>query len=255
MKYNLLKSIAVIAAFLVGVAINHSCGESTTDDSVPSANGQELWNIIRALQTEVSTLKTEVSTLKEELSALDMDKDIATLRTEISALKEELAALNTSTDVAALKEEVSTLKEEILSLNVEPEISALKEETATLTARMTGMGGEIERLNTEVAALKSTGDGSSGNSDCGEFFVDGLYFSRNGIVSSKYKRGITHDEYSYYDEHGRIIRTENHSNGYSIITTYEYSGKTVTRALSSIYDPSVFPNSENTTTTTINEYY
>ncbi|WP_288351864.1 hypothetical protein [uncultured Alistipes sp.] len=171
MKYNLLKSIAVIAAFLVGVAINHSCGESMTDDSVPPTM-EEMWNIVRSLRTEVSTLKEQVA-----------------------------------------------------------------------------------QLNAEVAALKSTGGGSSGNSDCGEFFVDGLYFSRNGIVSSKYKRGITHDEYSYYDEHGRIIRTENHSNGYSIITTYEYSGKTVTRALSSIYDPSVFPNSENTTTTTINEYY
>ncbi|WP_347282125.1 hypothetical protein [uncultured Alistipes sp.] len=233
MKYNLLKSIAVIAAFLVGVAINHSCGESTTDDSVPPANGQELWNIIRALQTEVSTLKTEVSTLKEELSALDMDKDIATLRTEISALKEELAALNTSTDVAALKEEVSTLKEEILSLNVEPEISALKEETATLTARMTGMGGEIERLNTEVAALKSTGGGSSGNSDCGEFFVDGLYFSRNGRVLSREKQNFADDGSSrteyYYDNQGRITKYGVISdNGFSLVYTYDYSGKTVT---------------------------
>nr|WP_290015969.1 hypothetical protein [uncultured Alistipes sp.] len=254
MKYNLLKSIAVIAAFLVGVAINHSCGESTTDDSVPSANGQELWNIIRALQTEVSTLKTEVSTLKEELSALDMDKDIATLRTEISALKEELAALNTSTDVAALKEEVSTLKEEILSLNVEPEISALKEETATLTARMTGMGGEIERLNTEVAALKSTGGGSSGNSDCGEFFVDGLYFYRNGIVSSKYKR-IDGQGYYYYDNQGRVSKIESHENNSSSITTFEYSGKTEIRTTTKTYDPVIYPDREPSSFSIVYEYY
>lgn len=171
MKYSLLKSIAVIAAFLVGVAINHSCGESMTDDSVPSTM-EEMWSIVRSLRTEVSTLKEQVA-----------------------------------------------------------------------------------QLNAEVAALKSTGGGSSGISDCGEFFVDGLYFSRAGYVTSKYKRGITQDDYSYYDEHGRIIRTERHSNGYSIITTYEYSGKTVTCTISQIYDPSVFPNLENSTTTTVYEYY
>lgn len=168
--------------------------------------------------------------------------------------------MNTSTDVAALKEEVSTLKEEILSLNVEPEISALKEETATLTARMTGMGGEIERLNTEVAALKSTGGGSGGSSDCGEFCVDGLYFNRDGHISSREKRDFVDDGSSrteyYYDNQGRITKYGSiNDNGVSLFYTYDYSGKTVTVTMDCIYDPVLLPNLQNSTSTTVYEYY
>ncbi len=189
MKRNFLKSIAVVAAFLIGVAINHSCGESLTDDAVPTTI-EEMWSIVRSLRTEVSTLKTETSSLKEQ----------------------------------------------------------------------------VAQLNAEVAALKSAGGsgssqgnagGSGNNSDCGEFFVDGLYFSRDGFVGSKLKRYSTDtftDDY-YYDKYGRRIRGEYHSNGSSSITTYEYSGKTVTLTLNTIWDPTLHPNLENSTSTTVYEYY
>lgn len=167
MKYNLLKSIAVIAAFLVGVAINHSCGESTTDDSVPPTM-EEMWNIVRSLRTEVSTLKEQVA-----------------------------------------------------------------------------------QLNAEVAALKSTGGGSSGNSDCGEFFVDGLYFSRAGYVTSKPKRMVSNDytyDY-YYDNQGRQIRYKYKYGDNTQIVTSEYSGKKVTTTTNQII------NGQSTTSTTVYEYY
>ena len=185
MKRNLLKSIAVIAAFLIGVAINHSCGESAADDTIPPT-AEEMWNIVRMLRTEIATLKTETSSLKEQ---------VAQLKAEVAALK--------STD-----------------------------------------GNSGSQGNT---------GGSGSNSDCGEFFVDGLYFYRNGIVSSKYKR--VDDQYYYYDDQGRVSRTESHSNGRSSINTYEYSGKTVTHTINITYDPTIYPNSKNTTSTTVYEYY
>lgn len=182
MKYSLLKSIAVIAAFLVGVAINHSCGESMTDDLVPSTM-EEMWSIVRSLRTEVSTLKEQVA-----------------------------------------------------------------------------------QLNAEVAALKSTGGsgssqgnagGSGNNSDCGEFFVDGLYFSRAGYVISNLKQSITDTNTCdyYYDAQGRLIRTESHSNGYSIITTYEYSGKTEIRTATTTYDSTTYPDREPSSFSIVYEYY
>lgn len=185
MKYSLLKSIAVIAAFLVGVAINHSCGESMIDDSVPSTM-EEMWSIVRSLRTEVSTLKEQVAQLNAE--------------------------------VAALKSSNSS-------------------------------GGSQGNVG-----------GSESNSDCGEFFIDGLYFSRNGFVVSTPKLYMTDTsttDYLYYcDKYGRIIKREiRSSNGYSKIEIYEYSGKTVTETSTTIYDPTVYPNSKNTTSTTITEYY
>lgn len=54
MKNSVLKLVAVIAAFLIGVSINNSCGEPGVEET-PSA--QELWNIVRQLQSEVEELK------------------------------------------------------------------------------------------------------------------------------------------------------------------------------------------------------
>ncbi|MDE6570514.1 MAG: hypothetical protein K2K43_07845 [Alistipes sp.] len=190
MKHNILKSIAVVAAFLIGVAINHSCGESLTDDTGSSSTMEEMWAVVRSLRTEISTLKAETSSLKEQ---------VAQLKTEVAALKSS-----------------------------------------------SGSGGSQGNVG-----------GSESNSDCGEFFVEGLYFSRNGFVASKYKSSTTdtwQQDY-YYDKYGRLIRTENHSNGSSLITTYEYSGKTVTYTSNTIYDPTVYPNLENSTSTTVYEYY
>ena len=190
MKRNFLKSIAIIAAFLIGVAINHSCGESVTDDTVPPTE-EEMWNIVRTLRTEIATLKTETSSLKEQ---------VAQLKAEVAALK--------STD-----------------------------------------GNSGSQGNT---------GGSGSNSDCNEFFVDGLYFNRAGYVTSKQKSHIIDNtsttEY-YYDDHGRISRYECQANGFSIIYTYKYSGKTVTYTANTIYDPTVHPNLESTTSTIVYEYY
>ena len=176
MKRNFLKSIAVIAAFLIGVAINHSCGESAADDTIPPT-AEEMWNIVRTLRTEVATLKAEVAALKS-----------------------------------------------------------------------TGSSGSSQG---------NTG-GSGSNSDCDEFFVDGLYFNRAGYVTSKQKSHIIDNtsttEY-YYDDHGRISRYECQANGFSIIYTYKYSGKTVTYTANTIYDPTVHPNLESTTSTIVYEYY
>ena len=186
MKRNFLKSIAVIAAFLIGVAINHSRGESAADDTIPPTE-EEMWKIVRTLRTEIATLKTETSSLKEQ---------VAQLKAEVAALK--------STD--------------------------------------SNSGG----------SQGNTG-GSGSNSDCGEFFVDGLYFYRNGIVSSKYKR-VNEQEY-YYDNQGRVSRTESHTNNSSSITTFEYSGKTEIRTTTITYDSTIYPNLESTTSTIVYEYY
>lgn len=186
MKNNILKSIAVVAAFLIGVAINHSCGESLTDDTGSSSTMEEMWAVVRSLRTEISTLKTETSSLKEQ---------VAQLKTEVAALKSS-----------------------------------------------SGSGGSQGNVG-----------GSGSNSDCSEFFVDGLYFSRNGIVSSKYKR-VNGQDY-YYDNQGRVSKTESHDNNSSSITTFEYSGKTEIRTTTITYDSTIYPDREPSSFSLVYEYY
>ncbi|HUN14473.1 MULTISPECIES: hypothetical protein [unclassified Alistipes] len=64
MKRFAFKFISVIAAFLIGVSINNSCGESPMDED------SSIYNSIRALQNEVTNLKQEIERLDSELAAL-----------------------------------------------------------------------------------------------------------------------------------------------------------------------------------------
>lgn len=67
---------------------------------------------------------------------------------------------------------------------------------------------EIESLKKEVSDLKGKiNGGGSSSTDCGEFYVDGLYFNRHGGCSSKTDR----TEY-YFDD----------SQGYKATQTYSY---------------------------------
>lgn len=61
MKRGVLKTVAVIAAFFIGVSINQSCGESDPSGT-PSA--EVMWNTVQALTSEVAQLKQEVAALK-----------------------------------------------------------------------------------------------------------------------------------------------------------------------------------------------
>lgn len=140
MKRFILKTVAVISAFFIGVFINNSCGKSERYETTPSST-QELWNSVRSLTAEITQLKEDVS-----------------------------------------------------------------------------------QLQSEIETLKTTGDNN------GEFLVDGLYFNRAGIVTSKPKIeksissfGETIHTYTY-DNQGRISRYQ--AGGSDI--KYEYSGKIVT---------------------------
>ena len=67
---------------------------------------------------------------------------------------------------------------------------------------------EIESLKKEVSDLKGKiNGGGSSSTDCGEFYVDGLYFNRHGGCSSKTDR----TEY-YFDD----------SQGYKATQAYSY---------------------------------
>lgn len=167
MNRNVLKSVAVVAAFLVGVSINDSCG-----DSPYGGDTAELWSSVRSLTEEVAELRKE-------------NKD---LRDEIARLKKEVADL---------------------------------------------------------------GNGEGNTS--GEFLVDGLYFDRNGFVSSKI-RTRTGMEYRY-DSQGRCLWWGTYGSGIKTRVTFSYSGKNVTEIHTTEYDPSVYPDSKNTSSTSVIEYY
>lgn len=174
MNRNVLKSVAVVAAFLVGVSINDSCG-----DSPYGGDTAELWSSVRSLTEEVAELRKENTDLRDE----------------------------------------------------------------------------IARLKKEVADL---GNGEGNTS--GEFLVDGLYFNRGGWVNSKMKRetgdgsGFSLIEYRY-DDQGRKKTQIYYAKGQTITYEYSYSGKNVTEIHTTEYDPSVYPDSKNTSSTTVTEYY
>ena len=163
MKRFILKTVAVISAFFIGVFINNSCGKSERYETTPSST-QELWNSVRSLTAEITQLKEDVS-----------------------------------------------------------------------------------QLQSEIETLKTTGDNN------GEFLVDGLYFNRAGIVTSKPKimKGIssfgeTIHTYTYtYDNQGRMSRYQT----VGLDVKYEYSGKTVTATTVSS------ANDISTTSVSKTEYY
>ena len=72
MNRNVLKSVAVVAAFLVGVSINDSCG-----DSPYGGDTAELWSSVRSLTEEVAELRKENKDLRDEIARLK--KEVADL--------------------------------------------------------------------------------------------------------------------------------------------------------------------------------
>ncbi len=182
MKHYVWKSFIVIAAFFIGVTINHSCGKSPIDDnSAPST--QELWNSVRSLTSEMTVLKDENAKLKEE----------------------------------------------------------------------------VTRLSEKIEQLENSGllgDGSGGI-DSGEKLIDGLYFNRAGMVSSKIKSQDLRGNIEFlYDSQGRFIGYPPTTiNGITTTTSITYSGKTVTHTNTSTYDPGLYPNQPEERTQYTTEYY
>lgn len=164
MKRSVLKTVAVITAFIIGISVNNSCGGSYGGTMSDDPEIQKLWNALNKQAAEIKQLKSQV------------------------------AALQTG----------------------------------------------------------SSGNGSNGG-DGGEFFVDGLWFSRAGYVSSKPKN-VNGLEYTY-DELGRVKSYVNKLNGITLTSTYSYSDKKMTTTTTYEYDPEVYPNSKNSTTTSVSEYY
>ena len=100
-----------------------------------------------------------------------------------------------------------------------------------------------------------TGNGSSGSDD--EIPIDGLYFNRNGYVSSKPikttyfdSNGKTTLEFIYvYDNQGRVQQYTYQSLDKKQVNTYKYSGKKI------IETQTVTINNNPNTTQIVTEYY
>lgn len=144
MRKRTFQLAAILLAFIIGVAINYSCGDNYQSDDVSVSY---LWNEVKAMQDEIKQLKAEISNLKN-------------------------------------------------------------------------------------------GGGSSG-----EFQVDGLWFSRNGVCdgmiketsTQHYLNGAVNISYTYkyeYDNYGRGIKLTLITNTNGTTTQqeskYQYNGKTVT---------------------------
>lgn len=103
-----------------------------------------------------------------------------------------------------------------------------------------------------------TGNGSGGSDD--EIPIDGLYFNRNGNVSSKPVKtthldsnGKTTYEFIYvYDNQGRLQQLTQQSSSSKMVNTYKYSGKKVISTTTTTFDNN--PNL-NSTTQIVAEYY
>jgi hypothetical protein len=123
--------------------------------------------------------------------------------------------------------------------------------TEELWAAVQALQSEVADLKAEISELKAAG-GNPGGGSGGEFFVDGLYFSRGGHVDSKLKRYYFDTyELSYtYDAQGRISSYTSSSDNHVSINTYTYSGKTVT-----IQSEDTANGGTPTYSTTTYEYY
>lgn len=115
---------------------------------------------------------------------------------------------------------------------IDDNLSSMYNSIRTLQNEVSNLKQEIKRLDSEIASLKVSSGGSQGDTASGEKYIDGLYFNRNGMVSSKIKK-ISQDNGGYkyiYDNQGRIIEIEYdiyQPNETSSRQLYRYSGKTV----------------------------
>lgn len=145
---------------------------------------------------------------------------------------------------------------------IDDNLSSMYNSIRTLQNEVTNLRQEIKRLDSEISALKSTSGGSQSGTACSEKYIDGLYFDRNGMVSSKINTSTNNQNKGYnkyiYDAQGRLIEIEyipQQSTGVTGKQSYEYSGKTVTYTSATIYDPDKFPQISNSIFQTITEYY
>lgn len=139
---------------------------------------------------------------------------------------------------------------------IDDNLSSMYNSIRMLQNEVSNLKQEIKRLDSEIASLKASSGGSQGDTASGEKYIDGLYFNRNGMVSSKIKK-ISQDNGNskyIYDNRGRLIEIESNSylsNGQtskqSIV--YEYSGRTVLYKFTSISD------TYTSTSQTTYEYY
>ena len=101
-----------------------------------------------------------------------------------------------------------------------------------------------------------TGNGSSGSDD--EIPIDGLYFDRNGYVSSKPIKSTDFDSNgkttteTIYDNQGRVQQYTLQTSDWKAVYTYKYSGKKVISTRTTTYYN--IPNA-NSTIQTVTEYY
>ncbi len=204
-------------AFLVGVTINYSCGDSPSEPNGPITSGElpenpsldDLTDAILALQHDMAALGAENEDLKEQ---------VATLESKVEALED-------GADQGG-DDRIDEL---------ETEVEGLEEQVATLESK-------VEALETAA--------GEQGGGNSGEFEVDGLWFGRDGHVSSRIKEWDQR-EY-YYDTQGRISKTIYYYAHYTSTTTYNYSGKTMTLT---IYQDYIDDSREDIISTTVYEYY
>lgn len=63
-KSKILKTVSVIAAFIIGISVNNSCGES---DDTGNPSTYELWQTIHTLSAEISHLKNDIQQLRTEV--------------------------------------------------------------------------------------------------------------------------------------------------------------------------------------------
>ena len=101
-----------------------------------------------------------------------------------------------------------------------------------------------------------TGNGSSGSDD--EIPIDGLYFDRNGYVSSKPIKSTDFDSNgkttteTIYVYQGRVQQYTLQTSDWKAVYTYKYSGKKVISTRTTTYYN--IPNA-NSTIQTVTEYY
>jgi len=139
------------------------------------------------------------------------------------------------------------------------EDSSIYNSIRALQNEVTNLKQEIERLDSELAALQASGGGSQGGASS-EKYIDGLYFwhgSPTGLIKHYISSGYEYTTEYTYDKYGRIIGTTSHiilgtDMDYIGKTSYEYSGKKVITTTTTHHNDDKYPDS---TAQTITEYY